>query len=81
MTGTTANDFQLTDTEIDCGVTMSDINTMTNRALVLGPGRIILPENTGPALCSATARRMLGRPATFVGLNRLGQPVYESTND
>jgi len=65
----------LTDTEIACGVTLEQVAELLPKVL-LRNDRVILPEDTPPALATSTARCAFGEPAVFAGHNQLGQPVY-----
>ena len=69
--------------EVECGVTEDSVADTASRTLVTHVGgiggriKVTLPANTGPALCTAVTRTILGHLAfNFLGLNSLGMPVY-----
>lgn len=68
----------LTETEIACGVSPSDVTTEAERALVLENGtRVAVDTRRGPAVSGAAARERLGAPVEFAGLNMFGHAVYQ----
>lgn len=67
----------LTETEIACGVSPSDVTTEAERALVFeGGAAVAVDTRRGPAVSGAAAREKLGAPVEFAGLNVLGHAVY-----
>lgn len=71
--------FELTDIEVQCGVTLEAVRELLPKVLfrdVQQHQRAVFPLYTGAALASATARAGFGVRAKFCGMNELGQPVY-----
>lgn len=69
---------ELTDTEVACGVTLEQVAELRPKVLMKGE-RVVLPQNTPPALATSVARCALGAPAEYAGHNQLGLPVYRRT--
>ena len=64
----------LTETEIACGVSPSDVTTEAERALVFeGGAAVAVDTRRGPAVSGAAAREKLGAPVEFAGLNEIGR--------
>ena len=68
--------FNLTDIEVACGVTLDKVTETATKTWTTNSRHVVLPKDTGPALAGATARYILRAPVDFVGL-RFGYPVYE----
>lgn len=75
--------YEPTAVEVACGVTEDAVADMLPQALISamggigGPIKVTLPADTGPALCTAVTRTVLGHSVfDFLGLNTLGMPVY-----
>lgn len=69
------SDFELTETERACGVTLADVVRERARALVRG-GLVVVGDGVSPALAGAVARLALGCPVEFAGLTSSGFPRY-----
>ena len=73
--------FEPTEIEAACGVTAEQVADLLPKVLIrTGPDwlrRVYFPSLVPPALCGAVTRTALGHSEyTFIGLNRLGMPVY-----
>ena len=73
--------FEPTEIEAACGVTAERVADLLPKVLIrTGPDwlrTVHLPPLTPPALCGAVTRTALGHSEyTFLGLNRLGMPMY-----
>ena len=70
--------FSISEIEKECGVTLQGVSQMAGLAHLTDDRGVIFPVNTSAALCSATARFLLGERAEFLGLNQLRNPVYKA---
>ena len=70
--------FIISEIEKECGVTLQGVSQMAGLAHLTDDRGVIFPVNTSAALCSATARFLLGERAEFLGLNQLRNPVYKA---
>ena len=70
--------FIISEIEKECGVTLQGVYQMAGLAHLTDDRGVIFPVNTSAALCSATARFLLGERAEFLGLNQLRNPVYKA---
>ena len=70
--------FTISEIEKECGVTLQGVSQMAGLAHLTDDRGVIFPVNTSAALCSATARFLLGERAEFLGLNQLRNPVYKA---
>jgi hypothetical protein len=75
--------FELSETEVACGVTLDVVRAVARDAWVLAGGEtVIMPYQTGtgavygPAVLGAAARLRLNTPVDFVRINHAGLPVY-----
>lgn len=69
--------FELSATELACGVSMADVDREACRALVTSDGEhIVLDPNISPALAGAAARKRAGGPVEFLWFNHARMPVY-----
>lgn len=73
--------LELSPIELACGVTLEAVQRSSDRAYVDGSGVIVLDVDTAPALAGAAARAIVGAPVDFLGLNRLGNPLFRSACD
>lgn len=72
--------LELSDIEIDSGVTLEQVQDLLPKGLFIENGeKFVLPADTAPALAGSVARCAFGADAQFLGLNQLSQPVYGRT--
>lgn len=77
---TSTSIFTLTETEVACGVTLSEVQALSHEVRTRA-GHVVLPEGTQPELAAATARWVLGADAHFLHLTARGQPIYAAILD
>lgn len=70
--------FTISEIEEECGVTLDKVSQMAGLAHLTDDHGVIFPVSASAALCSATARFLLGERAEFMGLNQLRNPVYRA---
>ena len=73
--------FEPTEIEAACGVTAEQVADLLPKVLIrTGPDwlrTVHFPSLVPPVLCGAVTRTALGHSEyTFLGLNRLGMPMY-----
>lgn len=70
-------DVTLTELQQACGVTEEAVRAEAARAAFTSGGRrVVVSAGASPALGEAVASFMFREPATYVGMNALGMPVY-----